>query len=179
MAVCAVDLVGIIEADRDRPSGDIVVFCLVAICTQEIVFTHVDVNIGGGEIQGLIQIAMFNRVSTAAIEVAAAAVFPGGSGNAAGNIQQIHSLYRITSVSFYIGTSIVMAHQAVNLLFLAEIEIGILPSVACVAGCAAGPVPLDPDAKIIDRILLSYRNRAISAVECCKADFPRSSELYP
>ena len=86
MAICAVDMVGIIQADRDRSAFDFMILSLVAIFAEEIMLPHMNIHIRWWEIKSLVQVAVFYRVSTSAVEVSAAAVFPGRDAHTLGNI---------------------------------------------------------------------------------------------
>jgi hypothetical protein len=58
VAICAVDLVLVVHADRDRFTGDVVSLGLMAIGAHEIKFAHMDV-IGTGMAKRAVEVAVF------------------------------------------------------------------------------------------------------------------------
>jgi hypothetical protein len=172
MAVCAVDLIGIIQADGDGSAHDVVVLSLMAVRTQEIVLSHVDIDGGRREVEGFIQVTVLDSIATPAVEVAGTAVLACRLSHTAGDFQEIHTLDRDPGIAFHISACVVMANQAVNILLTAEIEISIFPPVTGVAGSAGGPVSLDTDAEIIEGVLLAHGDNAVPVLELIRLTFP-------
>ncbi len=65
-----------------------------------------------------------------------------------------------------------MANQAVDILLGCEVEIGVFPAVAGVAAGAAGPVALDANAEVVDRILFADRHQLVAAFQQYWFAFP-------
>ncbi len=65
-----------------------------------------------------------------------------------------------------------MAHQAVDILLVAEIEIFIIPTVTGMAASAAFPVGLDTDAEVVDLVLFADGYRLITPVQHNRITFP-------
>jgi hypothetical protein len=85
MAVGAGDLVFQVHADRDGPPAHLVIFSRVAVDAVELQAAHVHVYGAGRVEQGLVQVAMLDGVTAAAVEMAGAAVLPGWQAHAAGS----------------------------------------------------------------------------------------------
>ncbi|OGW26471.1 MAG: hypothetical protein A2X56_01740 [Nitrospirae bacterium GWC2_57_13] len=119
--------------------------------------THMDVVCLFRFDQGRIEIAVLDVVSAAAEEVAGAAVLPAGFAHVLGDLREVYVSIGHTGAFgvFLVGSGGVVANETVYVGGLVEVETGVLPAVARVAARAAGPVCVDCDAEIIDRVLLS------------------------
>ena len=114
---------------------------------------HVHVMIFVGFGQYGTHVAVFNRISTAAAEMAVhAAGGPAGSADICSDLDQVHIFGREPCCRrrFLIFPGGVMANQTIDFAHVVEIKICILPPVADMAACTAGPVSVQVDTEIID-----------------------------
>ncbi len=166
VAVGAIHLIGIVDADRDRAPLDRVIGRLVTVGALEIVAPHVHVKFLVGEVQAFVQVAMFDRVAAAAVEMTASAVFAGGQTDALRGGDQIDAFGWQAGRRFHILARLVVAHQAVDVLRCGGFdEVWARPAVTGMAACAAGPVALDADAKVVDGVGFADRNRLFTPID--------------
>ena len=163
VAVGAGGLILLVEADRDRPAANLMILGDVTIGAQHVLAAHVHVEVLGRVDQVLIEVAVLDGVAAAAGEVARATVLARRPGDALRHVGQIDALRRQPGVALQVGAGVVMTHQAVDLLAVAEVEIGVLPAVAGVAGGASRPVGLDADAEVVQAVLLADGHRLVVA----------------
>jgi hypothetical protein len=80
MTICAGNLLGWVNdiIICHHASLDDVVFRAVTVGALEIKFAHVHIEIFGGEVQALVEVAVFDAVSAAAVEVTFSAVVARG-----------------------------------------------------------------------------------------------------
>ena len=108
---------------------------------------------------------MLNAVTAAAIKMACAAIFAGGTTDALSNLIPIRGIIGFfvafenfgfgngvagTSGKFFIRSGLFMADQAINLGLVAEIEILVFPSIAGMTRCATSLVAFDIDSEVVD-----------------------------
>lgn len=91
MAVCAGDLVLVVDANRNRVPFDLVILGLVAVNAQEVMTAHVNIHIFRREEKAAVQVAVFDGVSAATVKVTTAAIGPGGRAYTLGDGCQIHA----------------------------------------------------------------------------------------
>ena len=65
-----------------------------------------------------------------------------------------------------------MARQAVDIVSFFEIEILVFPAVTGMTGGTTGPVTLDTDTEVIDRVFLAGRDQLIPALNLHRLGFP-------
>src|SRR4030042_1001244 len=134
---------GVVDADRDRAAEELVVLSLMAVSADEVQSAHVDIDVLFGVEQAAVQVAVLDGVAAAAGEMAGAAVLAGRGAHALGGGQQVDLGDRDARVALGVGRWVGVADQAVDVAFIGEIEVGVLPAVAGVAARAARPVGLD------------------------------------
>jgi hypothetical protein len=173
VAIRAGNLVFTVQRNRNGPATDIVILRLVAVDTLEIVPAHMDIQAGGGEIQGLVHVAMFDGVPTAPVEMACAAVLTGRPAHAFCRLQEIHTLYRYAAAPFNVTAGLIVASQAVYILLDGKIKIRIHPAVSGMARGTGRPIRLDTQAEIIEGILFSDRDRLLAAFQHVRLALPR------
>jgi len=172
MAIGAADVGDVIDAHRHGAAGDVVIRRMVAFDAGKIVAAHVDVHILGGEVHGLVQIAMLDCIAAATVEMAVTAVGAIGQGNALCRGQQIDLRSRVAGGRLAVVAGAVMTDQAVDAGGIGEVEGLVLPAVAGMAAGAFRPVPLDADAEIVDQVLLADGYRLIMAGDMGRSAFP-------
>ena len=162
VAVGAIDASGAVDADRHGTAGDPMVFRFVAVTAGQIGAPHMDVNPFAGEVHGAIEIAVFDGVASAALEVADAAIPTCRRPDTLSHRQQVDSLCRLAAQSLFVGPRLLVANEAVDILFLGEIEIVVEPTVSGMAGRALGNIGSGRDTEVVDEILLSDRKNLFS-----------------
>jgi len=129
----------------------------VAVDAKHIVLAHVHVELRLGHVEAFIEVAVLDRVATAAVEVALTAVLarrrPAHALSRGGKINAVQGY---ASLAFGVGGHVRMARETIYILGILKIKIGIFPPIADVATGAPGPIPLNADAEIIDCVLFAY-----------------------
>ncbi len=160
---------------RVDAAGDFVRGAAVAVDAGHVraIGTHVDVE-GPGRIgEGRVEVAVLDRVAAAAVEVAGAAIAAIGKPHGLGGLEEIDGLEHDAgpggeflgrlaedgqtgaSGEFFVNLRIGMADEAVDVVGVGKIELGVGIAIADVAGGAAGFVGRQGDAEIVDDVLLA------------------------
>ncbi len=105
---------------------------------------------------------MFHDIATAAVEVTTAAVLAARCADTLSHAYQVDILRWKGRVAFGIGACLFMTDQAVNVLLVGKVEVGILPAIASMATSTAGPVALNADAEIVYGVFLANGDGFIS-----------------
>src|SRR5574341_2601616 len=148
------------------------IFGLVAVGALEIPFSHVDINVLGGEVETFIQVSVLDAVATAAVEVTLAAVLARRRADRFGGRDQINSVSGVAVRALAVRGRIRMADEAIYIQWVIEIVVCIRPAVTRVARGAFDPVGLNADAEVVDLILLSNRDRLIASRRDLGLGFP-------
>ncbi len=151
----------------------LVVLAGVAINTLKADLAHVNVNAGVGIVEALVQVAMFDGVAAAAVEVATAAVLARRPAHAAGRGGQVNALGRVAGRGLAIGARVGVTDEAVHVGLLGKVERRIFPTIPGMARSAAGPVALDANAEVVELVLLTDGHQFVAAGQLQRLALPR------
>jgi len=121
-----------------------------------------DVTLAGVSIGGSI-VLIIAAFAASAVEMARAAALAAGVADVSGDVDQVDAFDGQAGRALDVGSGGVVTHQAVDVFLNAEIKIGAVPSVTGVAAGAAFPIGLDPDAEVVELVLLADGDRLVAA----------------
>ena len=171
--VLHVQALGVLGGSRIAAAGGLVGVEGVAVGTGQIrtVGRHMHVDMLRRLDQRGVEVAVLDRVTAAAVEVAGAAVLPAGLAHRLRDLRQVGRLHDLAAAlghlarlvermagiggDLLVGRGRVVAGQAIHVVLVGEIVVLVRPAVASVATRAARLIGEDRAAEIVGRVLLA------------------------
>ena len=141
----------------DHAAKDLVIGGYVTVRALHVEFAaHMYIERLIGEVETFVEVAVFDAVTAAAVEVAFAAVLAGYSTDALGCGKKVNAFSRVAKCAFAVSAGICVAGEAVYVFGVGLLNfLAFFPSVTGMAGHAFVFVALRADTEVVDLIDLA------------------------
>jgi hypothetical protein len=123
--------------------------------------------------EGAVEVPVFDAVAATTVEVAGSTVVAGRSADALGSGQEVGPLRRVPGQVLRVRTGTVVAHEAVDVALVGDVERVVFPPVPGVTGRAGRLIALDAEAEVVEGVLLPEGNRFVVPFDLDRGVLPQ------